>query len=413
MNRHSFVDAASGKRSSLHNELDNGRDDDDDDDASSRKMMNAIDGEEGATTGRYKPGEDEGELEAFNLQEEREGDLGHFDTGGNFVFKPKEKEEDSWLSGLDEAAIEKSIGEAAAAKRRQEESSNHIEEKREEEHRTSRQLQQQLVTLMKDGETVAQSLRRLSSHSSNTNSNHYTSISSKAGGDDGGQIRRRRKGDTNLPIAAAAAAAVVVINTTTMSKDEIKQRKEQLNLVTYLADQLLTRGWSGIYQMKRVHIWAECWFWEYKDNHGNIQGPFTAKEIGTWKSQGYFTGDSSVSMRRVDPNTVTTSTTRASSSSVGDARAAGGSRKRTAVHFADSESNSNKSRDDIGGESMPSVKRSRPNDQSDLLADLDSDSEDDVSGSTPAAAPIITQNFLWQSSDSIDFGIHFMETTPE
>lgn len=53
-------------------------------------------------------------LEPFNLRGDREE--GHFDENMNFVFKKEHSEVDAWLASMDEASMEKSIGEAALAK---------------------------------------------------------------------------------------------------------------------------------------------------------------------------------------------------------------------------------------------------------------------------------------------------------
>ena len=54
-------------------------------------------------------------LEPFNLKGER--DIGNFDENENFVFKKERGEVDIWLASMDEATMEKSIGEAAEAKK--------------------------------------------------------------------------------------------------------------------------------------------------------------------------------------------------------------------------------------------------------------------------------------------------------
>ena len=52
-------------------------------------------------------------LEPFNLKGER--DVGFFDENMNFVFQKERYEKDTWLAGIDEAEMEKGIGEAAKA----------------------------------------------------------------------------------------------------------------------------------------------------------------------------------------------------------------------------------------------------------------------------------------------------------
>jgi hypothetical protein len=52
-------------------------------------------------------------MEPFNMREERQ--QGNIDENFNFVFKKDKGEMDAWLADLDEASMEKGIGEAAAA----------------------------------------------------------------------------------------------------------------------------------------------------------------------------------------------------------------------------------------------------------------------------------------------------------
>jgi hypothetical protein len=47
------------------------------------------------------------------LKNEREG--GHFDDNMNYVWRKERGEIDAWLADMDEASMEKSIGEAAKA----------------------------------------------------------------------------------------------------------------------------------------------------------------------------------------------------------------------------------------------------------------------------------------------------------
>ena len=87
MNRHTFADVAAGKRNSLANDLDVDNDAEDEGEGAPiiKRMRSAVEGEE---EGSRRVREDDGEeCEAFNLKEEREGELGHFDETGNYVFK--------------------------------------------------------------------------------------------------------------------------------------------------------------------------------------------------------------------------------------------------------------------------------------------------------------------------------------
>ena len=50
-------------------------------------------------------------MEPFHLRDERA--LGHFDENMSFVFRKEHVEADGWLKQMDEAEVEKAIGEAA------------------------------------------------------------------------------------------------------------------------------------------------------------------------------------------------------------------------------------------------------------------------------------------------------------
>jgi hypothetical protein len=52
-------------------------------------------------------------MEPFNMKEERQ--MGNIDENFNFTFARERGEVDAWLADLDEASMEKGIGEAATA----------------------------------------------------------------------------------------------------------------------------------------------------------------------------------------------------------------------------------------------------------------------------------------------------------
>ena len=137
MNLHTFKNVVDAKKASLAHDLD-----DDDEEGEVGAFRGAVDGEEDEgedkvsnfnfntatylhvfTTSHFTykiyfivKFNDAGEvIEPFNLRDER--DSGHFDENMNFVFKKDKGEIDAWLADMDEAAMEKGIGEAAKASR--------------------------------------------------------------------------------------------------------------------------------------------------------------------------------------------------------------------------------------------------------------------------------------------------------
>jgi len=111
----------------------------DDDEEEQSMLKGPVLGEEKET--------DEG-LEAFNLNAERKND-GYFDAAGNFVWRSNAREPDAWLASVDEAEVEKGIGEASRRRR-----------KKRREPTKARDLGA-LATLMRPRETLADALRRL------------------------------------------------------------------------------------------------------------------------------------------------------------------------------------------------------------------------------------------------------------
>lgn len=113
---HTFGDAVKNKRASLADELDSGDEDDEDERRHGWKLSQEarrsyFEHEEEAGADKFN---DAGEvLEPFNTIDERDG--GHFDESMNYVFKKEKGELDSWLADLDEAAMERGIGETAKA----------------------------------------------------------------------------------------------------------------------------------------------------------------------------------------------------------------------------------------------------------------------------------------------------------
>jgi hypothetical protein len=257
MNRYTFKDVVGSKRASLAEDLD--RDDDEEEDEEEETLRgrsarnNVVDGEEEGGQDQFN---DAGEvLEPFNMKNER--DQGNIDRAGNFAYFKREQEEvDAWVESMNEAAMEKGIGEAAEARRKREDARRLMEEEAAKiEKKSVLELKKELVSLMVGGETVAHAMRRY-----------------------GGKIAASKK-----PVKVS------------------KENRKIIERLTEIADQLLSQDTtvSGIYDMTREAVESSTVLWEYRGHDGLIQGPFTSLQISDWKKQGFFSGPSAVWMRRV------------------------------------------------------------------------------------------------------------------
>ncbi len=138
---------------------------------------------------------------------------------------------------------------------------------------------------------------------------------------------------------------------------EARERRGCIDRITELADELLSRGLTGVYTMSYESLKASTQTWEYQGQaDGQIHGPYTAQQLAGWKAQGYF---NSVMVRPVGEN-----------------------------HAAD-------------GVEASGVQISRP------VAPVDSMYDDDIYGTdTPAAPPVAAPAVVaaWVNSDDVDFG---------
>lgn len=378
MNRNTFNDAVKGKKANLYSGSGDMDGDSDDEGAGRKRMTTAIDGEEVMSKEVSRFNEDGEEIEAFNLNEEREGGDGYFDENMNYVFKKGKGEEDTWLAELNEADVEKSIGEAAMAKSKRDariEKEQMNISQRVVGQSTPNELKQNLLEILLPEETVSEAMRRLSG----------VAIIKKKSSSEDQIVRRRRKNNNEGDIPTNHIDSDVSKTEESNHSDEKAANKATLLVLTDIADELLSvGGHSSIYQLSRKAIEASLYKWEYRtfgeDGKDHIHGPFTVKEISAWKSQGYFTGNSAVQMRRV-VKMITS-----------------GKRK---VEF------------DINDEDM---KAKRIKATEDLLGDLDSDDDDadddkvDVGTDNKNALEVVAVDLLvekndWVSSDDIDFGI--------
>ncbi|CAE7720090.1 Cd2bp2, partial [Symbiodinium microadriaticum] len=242
-------------RDALVNDLD---EDEDNDDVPITVHREEVDGEEDDGKEKFN---DAGEvMEPFNLRDEREG--GHFDENMNYVWQKDHGEVDSWLADMDEATMEKSIGEAAAALKRKN-AKRETEDTGHEVPVDVKALKLELLTHLQPGETILSTMRRL------------------------GKTGRSTKGSNKRDVVAGAP-----------SQGDSDKRSVIISRLTEIADLLLGSGEMNIYDMTREAVELSDVHWEYRGQDGSVHGPYSSAQIAGWKAQGYFTGPTSVMIRR-------------------------------------------------------------------------------------------------------------------
>ena len=462
MNRHTFSDVASGKRASLVEDLDLDLDDEEEDGMRSRTSGGlSIGGNGSRNTGRAddeSDGEEESsrrrideddagetyEIEAFNLKEERDGDLGHFDGEGNYIFKRTggnrgDEEDDAWLNSLDEATVEKGIGEAAAAMKKRQ---AHLLDQQLRHDKIAKALGSPhecriwLSELLLAGETVTGALRRLKAQR-----NGQVQVQGGGGGAGAGagegQINRRRPQSKNKNSTSTSAITITATESNS-NATIIATAASTLVRITDLSNQLMSNGLHDVFTLRKEQIWASAWKWEYvtftsagsnnttfnllqwctqgpgqgygqdqwqfqgeeRDIKLQVHGPFTAAEMGSWKKAGYFTGVGAVPIRKVPLQAMHAHVSASSSSSSSGYNGASSSsavKRKKSVQFANEEREA---------EGEAARKKGRT-DTEDLLADLESDSgsENDENNDNDNSNGNESTNVvnLWLSSDSVDF----------
>lgn len=196
-----------------------------------------------------------------------------------------------------------------------------------------------------------------------------------------GIVRRRAPPSTTAEAASntTCAGSAGILQ---KQREKLQQQRDarnnsaMINRITELADELLTRGLTGVYTMTYDSLRCSTLMWEYKGMDGQIYGPYTAQQLAGWKAQGFFAGPTAVMVRPIGENhysdsQVAVPTTGSSSGSINtDPHAT------AALHA-------------FG-------KRQ--------AADMDNIYDDDVSD-TPTTTPAIVAPVVeWASSDSVNFG---------
>lgn len=314
------------------------------------------------------------------MKEERE--TGFIDEDMNYVFKKEKGEVDAWVADLDEAAMEKAIGEAALAeKKRLARQAQRESQRNDLDSKTPLDLKLELLTYLSPGENIKSALRRLSgkdgievflpffyNHKFLPMMLHFLDEESKFGG---GMRRRRAPGSDVVSFADQKAKKKL---SAAEQNRLARENRGRIERITELANSLITHGLTGVYNMSYEALQASTVLWEYRGADGNIYGPFDSSQISGWKKQGFLTGPTAVMMRRVVVK---------NSAVLGRKRA----------RFEDNANDSESIYDDID-----STKRAR----------LDGDTSVAVAAApapisgTSAAASVDDEP--WVHSDSIDFG---------
>ncbi len=234
-----------------------------------------------------------GLMTAFNLKEENE--QGHYDASGNFIWNKEDaviRQEDAWLEVSDKQIH--GAFQAQQAKLQQ-------ENMQEEDVLTQTQAIDHIYRILKDNETVLRALKRL------------------------GNQPQRQKRKYNRGLKKSEVPVVQV------SEEEKAGKKVQFDQLTEAADYMMRKGIVDVYQLNKEEVGklqsgvlqeepatgssTSSYFknttmpsaeeeedgmkWEYKGKDGKVYGPYSTKQIVSWRQEGYFTGVSSVLMRRV------------------------------------------------------------------------------------------------------------------
>ncbi|XP_048373987.1 CD2 antigen cytoplasmic tail-binding protein 2 isoform X2 [Sphaerodactylus townsendi] len=280
-----------------------------------------VEGQESATIDY----EDGIRITPFNLQEEMEE--GHFDSEGNYFLKKEAMIRDNWLDNIDWVKIKE---QPPGRKKAPLDSADDDEEEDDDEDdddglkagRTpldKKALLEGMVALVQPGETVARAIQRL--------------------GDKGGS---KSTGRQRRPWSRLKAGEGEPAEEGNSQKPGSPERKEQLERLSGLADQMVARGVYEIYQETReklalrlraldqppaapsapepeLDMFAEDIdeaklgektsvaggkerqpddddvlsevMWEYKwenTNTSELYGPFSSSQMQDWVSQGYF-----------------------------------------------------------------------------------------------------------------------------
>eukprot|EP01117_Protostelium_nocturnum_P004373 TRINITY_DN1584_c0_g1_i1.p1 TRINITY_DN1584_c0_g1~~TRINITY_DN1584_c0_g1_i1.p1 ORF type:complete len:313 (+),score=127.70 TRINITY_DN1584_c0_g1_i1:40-978(+) len=256
------------KRKKLEEEF--GDEEEEDDDENEAKEVNLIPLEEGEEEEERENNKtEETAIEPFNLKQERRN--GKFDekSGGYQQTRgEKETEEvDAWVLEYEEKEKEGKIQSNSSSFVVPQRKINFFEET---DVKDANQLQRQLIAMLREGESPRKALHRLSN-----------------------QQKEFRK---------------------TKEREKLEESKKMFDGITECASDLQTIGFHDILDDRVEVIHSRLnrlkedaketkekrAMWEYRDNEGRLQGPFSSEQMLGWVNQGYFLGESSVMVRKVE-----------------------------------------------------------------------------------------------------------------
>ena len=374
-------------------------------------------------------------VEPFNMNAEQDGGMGYFD-GDTYVFrqntKPVDGEEDAWLDGfkaeeddeneeetkggggLDSTAVWKPSSSDDTKKTIIKNTKQKDKFKFIDEDATPEEIGKRLATLLQsDDETVMKALTRHGSQ--------LREMQSKEQKLKKGKLRRKSKSKETTTDSKNSSDVDGGGEIKSITSSQIDQARRVVEELTELADSLLFGGEVDAYDLTKadwVHRYKlEAYFpsstrkrptdakkqrrgyfdatttnndangeittesaepttqshlddqvmWEYRGNEdGVIHGPYTSKQMMEWTSCGYFVGDSAVDIRRVGSLSVEVS-------------------KEKTVE-----------------ETTPIIKT----DVDDLMADLESDGEDNDDGGGDKESATVNAESSWMRSDRVDFSLY-------
>lgn len=269
-------------------------------------------------------------MEPFNLDEDKEE--GHFDENGNFVWAKNEEKPDEWLASMgNEAEMEEAIGKAAAAQAKQRQESAAAEAAHVETDVKST-LTELIRILEHDDEMPVQALKRLAAPKISA-AQRAAMRRDKSGKKKEVEDVRTDEQKAQFIAITECADRLVSANITDvyqMTRDQLEEKLEQQIQLDAVTSAFTTQGaaaadaandddagpigaqWASQNGLGSTGSStgagadagpADGGQWEYRGQDGAVHGPFSTAQIVSWRSQGFFTGDSAVEMRKIGGST--------------------------------------------------------------------------------------------------------------
>lgn len=233
-------------------------------------------------------------VEAFNMDEEREGGEGFFD-GDTYVFRREKKEQDAWLDGLDEKDT------IALPSQPPELSTDDATDERTKEETCG-----DLAKLLMPGESVLSALKR---HGEILKKEKKRKVIEKSSRD---YIVKDDKPNANKSVSAAGLMVAQISDMadqlfTRGDLEAYERNRSDLLKMAGIQDDGSSkkRSYFEISQDKEVKreqssTTGKKFQWEYRGNEDNkVHGPFTTEQMIHWISKGYFVKEQAVDTRKI------------------------------------------------------------------------------------------------------------------